>query len=160
MSGRRLLSVLVGLMLIPAFLTSLAQARARSTTTIRLLSVAGAYRYKDAAPKGLSAGDSVTGTDRLYDLAAQLGRRKGALVGSDSGTWKILSAKGAAAFRGVARLPGGTIFVKGRIALDASSGSLPVVGGSGRFAGARGTLVVRELGTQGRAANIFLLTLP
>jgi len=117
------------------------------------------YVPTDFQPKGLSAGDHIRMTDRLYNLSAQFGKPRGSLVGSDSGTMKIRTGKRTADFRGVARLPGGTIAVGGRVSLTRQSSTVPVVGGTGHFAHARGTVVVSQADNNGRA-NVFRLTLP
>ena len=139
---------------------SLGQARSNRTTTIRILSVVQTYVPRDVAPKGVSPGDSVRMTDRLYNLVPQFGRPRGAPVGTDSGTERILPGNQAARFQGVARLPGGSIVVSGRIPLADATASAKVVGGTGRFAHAGGTVEVRTLPGNGRATNVFRLTLP
>ena len=48
----------------------------------------------------------------------------------------------AATFGGIARLPGGTIMVRGRLLLGSGRSTLAVVGGTGRFSKARGTVSV------------------
>ena len=64
--------------------------------------------------------------------------------------------KTAAMVMGVVSLPGGTIVYRGEGSLG-SSKPIPVVGGTGRFAGARGTLAV---GGGTSPLNTYRLTLP
>jgi hypothetical protein len=98
-------------------------------------------------------------TDKLYNLVPQFGKPKGALVGSDSGTLRK-AGHISFSFTGVARLPGGTLNVRGQVVGGESVSNLNIAGGTGRFAGARGVVVIREMGGgQGRASNVFHLTL-
>jgi hypothetical protein len=58
---------------------------------------------------------------------------------------------------GVATLPGGTIRVRGPVEEQTNATLVvPVVGGTGAFAGARGTLTIN--GTEKRAWNVYRLT--
>ena len=128
---------------------SLGQARSARTMDIKVVSVLSGYSQ---------SGKSLRMTDKLYNLVPQFGKPKGALVGSDSGTLKQ-SGHISLSFSGIARLPGGTLNVRGLVVAGESVTNLNIVGGTGRFAGARGVVVVREMAGKGRAANIFHLTL-
>ena len=126
--------------------------------TIAVTSVAVSVKPKDVAPKGTSKGDTIEYRDRLLNAKAQFGRAKGAAVGSDRGTMTFTSAH-AARFSGVAVLPGGTLRLEGKVlALPGRSLAIPVTGGTGRFANAKGYVVVGP-GTK-RALNTYSLTLP
>jgi hypothetical protein len=152
-----LLFVSVSFALLPA---STGEARSSKSLTIKVLSVVSGVGQKDVEPKGLSAGDRITMTDRLYNLAPQFGKPNGALIGSDVGISTVRQSGHVVDFRGTARLPGGTVRVKGRFT---ASGTLPrvtVVGGTGRFSQARGTVSLTDLAAKGRAKNVFRLTLP
>lgn len=160
MGRRRRLTVFTTLAVLAALLTPLSEARSGSTTTtFRLLSVLSGYAPKDVAPKGPSAGDSVLERDRLYNLVPQFGRAKGAFVGIDVGVATIEKGMQGARFRGIAKLPGGTIAVSGHIPLQSNRVELRVSGGTGQFAHARGTVVIRSNNSR-RATNVFRLTLP
>ena len=72
-----------------------------------------------------------------------------------------LVTRSVVAQNGTAVLPGGTIRFAGRAPPSTFGAVLkvPVTGGTGRFAGARGRLEVRQL-SRTRAANVYRLTLP
>jgi hypothetical protein len=153
----------LGLLLICSLLfilpAAVGQAGPRKTLTIKLRSVVQTTTANDVEPKGPSAGDRVTVTDRLYNLVAQFGKPKGALVGRDTATVTVLAGNQGVDVRGVTTLPRGTIRTRGRISFGASGWRVPVVGGSGRFSGARGSVAVDEPPTRGHARNIFRLIL-
>jgi len=128
---------------------SLGQARSSRTMDIRVVSVLSGYSR---------SATSLRMTDKLYNLVPQFGKPKGALVGSDSGTLKKTGTI-SFSFRGMARLPGGTLTVKGQVIGGERVSNLTIAGGTGRFAGARGIVVIRGMAGQGRASNIFHLTL-
>ena len=144
--------------LVAAALLVPAAAQAESTLTIRVVSVSTVLREVDGAPKGPSTGDRVIFRDTLRNAVRQFGKPKGAKVGSDRGVMTFTSAN-TARFDGSARLPGGTIRLKGDvIPLSENSLAIPVTGGTGRYAGARGVLVVGP-GTK-QALNVYQLKLP
>jgi hypothetical protein len=128
---------------------SMGQARAARKVDIRVVSVLSGYSQ---------SGQSIRMTDKLFNLVPQFGKPKGAPVGTDSGTVRRTGTI-SAFFKGVARLPGGTLNVRGPVILGEPISNLNIAGGTGRFAGARGVVVIREMGAAGRAANIFHLTL-
>ncbi|HXY85178.1 MAG TPA: dirigent protein [Gaiellaceae bacterium] len=154
------LTVLVSTVLVFALSTAAGEARSTQHATISLVSVLRTYVPTDVSPKGLSAGDSVKMTDGLYNAVSQFGKPAGALVGSDTGLEKVLAGRRTASFRGVATLPGGTIVIAGRVSMTAASTTAPVVGGTGRFAHAHGTVRFRTLSANGTASNVFRLALP
>jgi hypothetical protein len=112
----------------------------------------------DRAPKGLSMGDRVSAKSRLRNAVSQFGRPKNALVGYDVAVFTFISAA-RVRVKVTATLPGGTIRSAGTVT-DLNQ-TLPVVGGTGNFAGARGTSEVRSLAPSGDPAlNIYRLRLP
>lgn len=133
---------------------------ASPSLVIRLTSITTSARFDDKAPRGPSAGDRFFTTSRLINAVAQLGRARGAVVGSDSGTLTLTSPQ-AGRVDVVVRLVGGTLRVRGRTRVGSGTREVyPVTGGTGRFAGARGTLTVTGLGGDGtRASNVYRLTL-
>ena len=152
-----LLAAFVAMLTVPV---SAGQAGHASSVTISILSVTRTFTAKDVVPKGLSAGDQVRTTDRLYNVVPQFGKPKGALVGSDRGIITVRADRRSGDFRGVATLPGGTITAAGRVPLDGTPSSAGVVSGTGRFASARGSVAISTLPGRGRAANVFHLTFP
>jgi hypothetical protein len=135
-----------------------AQAAEQRTVVIRVTSVSVKLTTADRPPKGASKGDTVHFTDSLVNAAAQFGKPKGAKVGTDSGTMTFLGPS-SARFDGRAVLPGGTLRLRGALA-SAGKGALtiPVVGGTGRFRGAHGQVLVGP-GSK-RSLNVYTLTLP
>jgi hypothetical protein len=157
---RRLLALSAALLLsvaTPAF----GRSGAEAPTRIQLVSVTVQGKMlADAPPKGLaSAGDRFSDRSRLLNAAPQFGRKRGAVVGSDSTTWRYISAT-TIAIRAKVKLPGGTLTIRGRMRVDDTPGFvLPVIGGSGAYARARGTITVGPL-PNGRASNVYRLTYP
>jgi hypothetical protein len=88
----------------------------------------------DSAPAGESAGDVLVFTERLFD-------RRGRRVGSDAAhcvrlfdaTWLCT---------GTYKLPGGRVMVQLLLPGPAVTYDQAITGGTGRFAGARGTVTV------------------
>ena len=96
----------------------------------------------DVAPRGPSKGDTVTYRDRLVNAAPQFGRKRGSQVGSDAGRLTFTGAH-TATFSGRTTLPGGTLSLAGSVyTLQNGDLVIPVVGGTGSFAGLSGTLTV------------------
>jgi hypothetical protein len=153
------LAVLAAALLAPAA----AQARATDTLVIKVTSVSLAMKTHDVAPKGMpsaaSKGDTIVFRDSLLNAAKQFGKANGAKVGSDAGTMTYTSAN-SATFDGTARLPGGTLRLKGKVygAPDGKSLVIPVTGGTGRFQGATGVVLVGP-GSK-RSLNTYTLKLP
>ena len=117
-------------------------AAASAVQTIRVTSVTISMVSHDTGTKGPSAGDTVAYRDRLLNSAAQFGRRQGAVVGSDQGKLTYVTAH-TATFAGTATLPGGTLKLSGNVYSTRGGGLVvPIVGGTGKYAYARGTLTV------------------
>ncbi len=156
MQGVKLLA-LTGL----AALMLAGSAGARSdATVIRVVSVATATRTHQASSKRPSKGDYVIVDDRLMNAVAQFGKKKGALVGTDHAVETNIG-NNRVAIDGFARLPGGTIRFKGELKF-ASNGtaSVPVVGGTGDFQFAKGSVAIANLSKDGKTAlNVYSLKL-
>jgi hypothetical protein len=139
-------------------LVSAASAHAASldhSVVIRLKSVSVSESVKDQPPKGLSKGDVYSGRSRLLNVVPQFGKGAGVMVGSDVSTL-TLTSRTTGIVSGVAALPGGTLRFKGTGRVG-SNDPIPVVGGTGRFAGVHGTLVS---GSGNSPLNTYKLTLP
>jgi hypothetical protein len=151
MRGRALLAALVG----AAVVVPAAQAE---KLTFAVTSVSLSAKTTDKLPKGTRKGDTIVYRDRLVNAAKQFDRGKGAVVGSDHGTMTFTSAH-TATFSGTAVLPGGTLTLSGKVvALPDKTIAIPVTGGTGRYAQAKGYVLVGP--GQARALNTYTLTLP
>jgi hypothetical protein len=140
-------------LLTAAVFASAAQAK---TITFSVTSVSISIKPTDLPPKGTSKGDTIQQRNRLLNTSARFGRPKGAVVGSDHGTMTFTSAH-AASYSGVVVLPGGTVKLKGTVvSLAGNMLVIPVVGGTGRFAHAHGSLLVGSGGK--RTLNTYRLT--
>ena len=113
----------------------------------------------DRAPKGvISKGDVVWEKDVLRNHVPQFGRPSGVLVGHDYVTFTVLSKRVAIA-TGVTRLPGGTLRELGR-ERDAQGGEISIIGGTGVFAYAQGTVLINTLMAWRCAIKEFDLHVP
>jgi hypothetical protein len=150
-------SVVVGAAVL---LAAVAPGAARADRmTIQVTSVLVSYKPIDTKPKGTSnRGDRIVYHNRLVNTVAQFGKPKDARVGTDSGTATFTSPN-TVRYVGTTRLPGGTLRIKGNIrALGGGAIEIPVVGGTGRYAKAKG--VVRVGPGSRQALNVYVLTLP
>ena len=132
--------------------------------TIRLIGSAASSRYLvDHAPKGYpNKGDVVRETATLRNAVAQFGRPKGAIVGSDVWiTTIVIPPFGKAGVKATTTVPEGTIHAVGVVTATQMTGTFRVVGGTGKYAGARGTLSLRNINASGsRAVIVYRLQLP
>jgi hypothetical protein len=126
-------------------------------TTIRVVSSLVSAKQVDRAPKGqANPGDAIVTVNRLRNDVSQFGRRKGSVVGTDRATLR-LQRDGTLRIFGTATLPGGTIRFDGRISGRSTTVVIRVVGGTGRYANARGTVAVTDLDNRGSALNVYRL---
>ena len=153
-------AALVGLVL----LTLPAHGAPRAETeamTIRVVSITiGSKMIVDQDPKGVpSIGDTLRAKSNLRNDLPQFGKPKGALVGSDVATLTFESLT-VGEVKVTAKLPGGTLRASGRVShgRDARA-TIRVTGGTGVFAGARGTVSSTQL-TRERDLNVYRLQLP
>ena len=155
----RRLAGLIGL-IAPLALASTAAAASpasqtpRKTLVIVVKSITTASIPHDKAPKGASKGDSVVLRDRLVNVRKLFGKPAGATVGRDEGVLSFRSAT-SGTFEGMATLPGGTIRLHG-VAQDGTQ-SFSVTGGTGKYAHARGTVIV---GSGTSPLNTYRLSVP
>ncbi len=132
---------------------SVASGAAPATTVITVRSVTTATIPSDKPPKGASKGDRLLLRDRLVNVARQFGKPPGAVVGRDEGVI-LLTGPNSGTFEGLTTLPGGTLRLHGVIRNGTLSFS--VVGGTGRYAHARGTI---DVGSGKSPLNTYHLTL-
>ncbi len=152
MTSKRLFAALV----VVVALSVPAATSAAGPATIALISVTTSSTATDRAPKGPSRGDRYVTASRLVNARPQFGKKKGTVVGSDRGTITLTGAR-SARVNAVATLPGGTIRVRGPLQEQTNATFVvPVVGGTGSFAGVRGTLTIN--GTEKRAWNVYRLS--
>ena len=153
-------------LLAPAALVMALPAPASDATTAKSLTIRVyvtqvAQSIKDVPPKTLvgfeyTKGDTIRGTEMLRNAVRQFNEPIGAKVGTDR--YMILAVahqKVRADF--VARFPGGTVHAHGEG--KAGTGKVPVVGGTGRYAGATGVAEGRHL-ANGKKLNIYRLQIP
>lgn len=134
-----------------------ASAAPAETVVIRVRSVLTGQSSKDVAPKNrFTKGDQVTMTDSLANLVPQFGKPKGAIVGADLARITFVR-EGVVRVVGIATFPDGTVRFEG--VLSSSTSAARVVGGTGRYAGATGTITVRDLPKQGEAVNVYTIRL-
>jgi hypothetical protein len=108
---------------------------------------------KHGFPTGFSAGDEVIFTNPLV----QEGKRVGKIRVVCTATQSAGSESFAAAHfvcSGIAKIPGGSLVVAAELSEGATEGA--IIGGSGRYAGARGTFVSKE-GKGGSTTTVTLI---
>ena len=151
MSVRLLLAGVLAFAALPAATAS------GATQEIRVISVTVSTVSHDVKPKGASKGDTIAYRDTLVNAAPQFGKKKGAAVGSDSGTMTFTGPH-TASFKGTAVLPGGTLTLSGPVYSTTAGLVVPVTGGTGAFAHVHGTLLVGS-GSK-RVPNTYRLVRP
>jgi hypothetical protein len=130
---------------------------AAANQQIKVISVTVSTVSHDVGPKGASKGDTIAYRDKLVNAAQQFGKKKGAAVGSDSGTMTFTGPH-TATFEGKAVLPGGTLTLSGPVYSTTAGLVVPVTGGTGAFAHVHGTLLVGS-GSK-RVTNTYRLVRP
>lgn len=151
--------------LLPVIVLSLAAAlapagQAKGPVTITVVSHVRVSIPHDIAPKGReNKGDYLKYQSLLLNSGPQFGKKKGVPVGWDKGTLTYLSPT-LARFNGSAHFPGqGTITYRG-VMKDIGHGnsSIAIVGGGGKYTGARGILIIGPGDL--KALNTFRFTVP
>jgi hypothetical protein len=135
---------------------------AAKSVTIRVFVTPDTRSVKDVPPKTINLGehtkgDTISGTSILRNAVRQFGKPKGARVGTSSFVLIALSAQ-RVRDDGVARFPGGTVHVRGVGKIEPNP-KVPVVGGTGLYAGATGFAEGRVL-PSGQQLDIFRLQVP
>ena len=134
-----------------------ARTEASPPKIIRLISSTVNFRVLvDKPPQGNSTGDTVYAANVLTNAVAQFGVRKGAVVGSDAGRTTNIGGIPMTVNILVA-LPGGTLRVRGRSRAVGQTRVAPVIGGTGAFKGATGTLTVVQFPRSPDFSNVYRL---
>jgi len=106
-------------------------------TTVKVIEHAANDVVTDVGKKGDSPGDILTWHNKLFDAdnKKQVGRDQGDCIriNPDQGSWEC---------RWIAWVPGGAITVEGPF-YDGKDNTLPITGGKGDFANARGTMTLK-----------------
>ena len=111
----------------------------------------------DELPHGPSKGDIWIEHDLLYNVTRQFGKPANAVVGSATATLTFLSPTTARVI-GTAKLPDGTLRFRGTASITGKTPHVPVVGGTGAYAHARGALITS--GDPYNTYNTYRLTIP
>ena len=156
----------VVILVVAATLAASAGARNDRTLTVTLKSVQFSSTGVDQPPQEIPAGkfspgDTLILRDNLFNRVAQLGRAAGAKIGTDRSTLTFVSPT-AARVVGSAFFPGGSVTFKGHVDASATGAlSLTITGGTGKFAGARGTVTEPASDSDPKnATNVYHLILP
>jgi len=152
---------LTSVSLVMALPAAASDAATAKSFTIRVYVKEVTQSIKDVPPKTIvgfeyTKGDTIRGTEILRNAVRQFNKPKGANVGTDR--YVILAVayqKVRADF--IARFPGGTVHAHGLG--KPGSGKVPVVGGTGLYAGATGVAEGRHL-ADGKKLNIYRLQVP
>jgi hypothetical protein len=140
---RRLLVFMAALLALAASAAAAAPAAVSPTpaVVITVRSIETSSTPDDKPPSGPSKGDRFLLRDDLKNVARQFGRKAGAVVGSDAGLLTMTS-KTEGRVVGFATLPGGRVRWHGVVHFKGANTPFTVDGGTGRYAHARGTMVV------------------
>lgn len=147
--------------LVMALPSAVSDAATAKSLTIRVYVDEVTQSIKDIPPKTLigreyTKGDTIRGTDSLRNAVPQFNEPKGATVGTDRYVIvAVAHQKVTADF--VTRFPGGTVHAHGEG--TPGSGKVPIVGGTGRYAGATGVAEGRHL-ANGEKLNTYRLQIP
>ena len=155
-----LLASVALVMVLPAAASNAATAK---SLTIRVFVKRVTQSIKDVPPRTFrlaheyTKGDTIRGTDGLRNAVRQFNKPNGASVGTDRYVFTAVAwQKVRVDF--VARFPGGTVHAHGEGKIG-SKPELPIVGGTGLYAGATGVVEGRHL-ANGKKLNIYRLQLP
>jgi hypothetical protein len=111
-------------------------AATRAGERLHLIAQEGTVTPIDLGEKGFGVGDEYVLSDRLY--------RNGHAVGRDAGTCTVVTAEGDAVCDLVLALPAGDLMVHGLLPGVAHEIRLAVTGGTGRYATARGDVLLQQ----------------
>jgi hypothetical protein len=131
--------------------------------TIRVLRLSLARSIKDVPPRTFdlgewTTGDTYRGSAVLENAVRQFGEPQGARVGTSLFVKSALPSR-RFSWDAVDRLPGGTLHSRGVMRWIAGSLTVAVVGGTGAYAGATGSLAARA-SDNGLETDTFRLQVP
>jgi len=138
------------------------EAAGAESATIRVYVKEVTQSIKDVPPKTLlgfeyTKGDTIRGTEILRNAVRQFNKPTGANVGSDRYViFAVAYQKVRVDF--VTRFPGGTMHAHGEGKIG-SKPKVPIVGGTGLYAGATGVIEGQHL-ANGEKLNIYRLQVP
>ena len=156
-------AIVIGLV---AFLAAAASAQGqRAGNVVVTLRITQGVTLRHPHPPAGDAGDLFSVVLSLYNTTAEFGKAADAPVGNMTFSYTLQgscssaggSCKGTANIQTVTKLPGGTITANGDKVPIRVPFIVTVRSGTGRFAGAHGTI---EIAPAGSAKNIYKLTLP
>ncbi len=154
---------LASVSLVMALPAATSDAAAAKSFTIRVYVKEVTQSIKDVPPKTFrlaheyTKGDTIRGTEILRNAVRQFNKPKGANVGTDR--YVIIAVawqKVRVDF--VTRFPGGTVHAHGEGKVG-SKPEVPIVGGTGLYAGATGVIEGQHL-ANGEKLNIYRLQVP
>jgi hypothetical protein len=149
------LTLVIGLGALVA--TTPAVGERQSVRVIRVKTVVISKSVRDKPPTGPSKGDVWVEHDALLNVTRQFGKPANVAVGSDTATVTFLSPT-SARIVGTATLPGGTIRFRGTASLTDKTPHVPVIGGTGAYAHARGSSITSD--DAANTYNTYRLTIP
>lgn len=125
-----------GVLATAAVFATAATSASRQSWTMVFDAQQTATHFVDNAPKGESPGDAISFTDTL--------RQRGAVAGFAEASGTLVDQKrDANELQGTFDLPNGQIMINGISLGQAPTQTFAIVGGTGRYEGARGTASIR-----------------
>lgn len=157
MRGRLVLACALAGLLLAAGVARAAPQAGRAVVVHLRSTLVSAEMLRDTGAEGLDRpGDVLRMRDTVANGIPQFGRATGAVVGTDVATVTRL-ADGRSRLVGSVTLPDGVIRFAGTVT-RAGASSVRVVGGTGRYLGATGKVIVRDTQTPGVAINVYSMT--
>jgi hypothetical protein len=155
-------AVLAGLLSCCAILVFASSASAATTTltfkepekgsTFAFVDNAPTSKRKHGFPTRFSSGDEVIFTNPLESEGKIVGKLRVSCTATNNASSKHFAAAGFIC-SGIAKIPGGTLVFAAELAEGNTEGA--ITGGSGKYAGARGSFLSKE----GKGANTVTVTL-
>jgi hypothetical protein len=160
---RRFVTVAGLLALLAATLPAAGETTTSLSFTVRITQ---GITFRHPHPPEGDAGDVFSTTLTLFATDEQFGKPKNAKLGTMTFTWDFRGAcsstgagcKGTSDMDTITKLPGGTITADGKdVPLSHLPFLVPIQKGTGRFAGATGSIAIAPAG---HAESIYKITLP